>query len=1224
MGRKAFVNDLRDAALPGRFSQIFAVRSGDDDGTIKFEFQSAASSIEVVAVDGMVSDVSDYPSDHTYFLFTTSENVPPIITAAIASAQPSVAGHSISQMLLEISTAINHALSGEARTDVDPESDDISDAVDEEDSLAEEDSDADADMWSTNSPPRDTQERASCKNIYNNIGSSKAVKARIISDLRLAKKAGFKVGILGSLDHSGIVCISIRITKLGISEEAMNAWGLKRNHYLILLIRYGNGYKNIEDVKEETASGTSKTEFRVALCQQYKPSIIEAIAAFNPLSATSNKSSVVEKEQTLPSAIQSAPGTLEPIFIGRPLNDLMTRLPAIIKYRVACSFSWTGAELFFNEIQAKAADSIDPTQPQYSVGDPPASQALPKVVTADHIEETSLPRLMSLPLAAMQFLLRHLVRCTEFCLVCHCKTDNDFEALKPYVCSKPLCLFQYMALGFGPSIEWEILSQPYVVDLLVSFCYASAQGNRLKDFPIGINLKVPVIPQSFQPRATSAFERITAQALGTAPEKSVQPVMPQPIPANFDPQARELRFADQKAPGPLKAGDWIVLTAKSLTGAYHARVEENFFPTIRLGELIHVPNTDLTSTITTTSTTSAVIGFINAEIFVYDTSFDELPDQQKRTSITCVLDTLPDVMQMKEFLDSNPQDPSLKRFRHRISETALNLLRWIIASNRSCIMQVDRTSSSSSFASAEDRVSGMADWLQFRFAQGAPDKEQRFVDCVKEVSTRLNQEKYPTLFAWHGSPLANWHSILREGLHFNDTLHGRAFGDGVYMSPHAMTSIGYSGRDYYPLTTSAIAVSGNWRKSKLCIQSALALNEVVNAPAEFVTASPHYVVKQSDWIQTRYLFVKGNHRQLGHNFGDCTPPEHTYMQDPRRTAVDEKNQAIIIPVTAISKSRRPMAITSPVNRGTNKRAKATVSTTQDAVEKTEDDAASMMTNTSDIECLYSEPDSDQDDAAVTKSAEVTSDKRSANEPPKTDFLPNTLLASTLPLLAPPSNASTSATKTLLSTLKQTLRTQGTTPPYELGWSISESLISNIYQWIVELHSFDPLLPLAQDMKSQGLNSIVLEIRFNNSFPMSPPFVRVIRPRFLPFMHGGGGHVTAGGALCMELLTDSGWSPANSLESVLLQVRMAICSLEPKPARLMGARVGRLGGEGGAGGFMLRSGWSAAPGPERETGLCGGAAGGGEYSVGEAVEAYKRACAMHGWPVPREFDEFLKG
>ena len=56
----------------------------------------------------------------------------------------------------------------------------------------------------------------------------------------------------------------------------------------------------------------------------------------------------------------------------------------------------------------------------------------------------------------------------------------------------------------------------------------------------------------------------------------------------------------------------------------------------------------------------------------------------------------------------------------------------------------------------------------------------------------------------------------------------------------------------------------------------------------------------------------------------------------------------------------------------------------------------------------------------------------------------------------------------------------------------------------------------------------MEIRFLPSFPHAPPFFRVIRPRFRPFMEvgsrvlfafvlkcvqGGGGHITAGKAVC---------------------------------------------------------------------------------------------------------------
>lgn len=36
-----------------------------------------------------------------------------------------------------------------------------------------------------------------------------------------------------------------------------------------------------------------------------------------------------------------------------------------------------------------------------------------------------------------------------------------------------------------------------------------------------------------------------------------------------------------------------------------------------------------------------------------------------------------------------------------------------------------------------------------------------------------------------------------------------------------------------------------------------------------------------------------------------------------------------------------------------------------------------------------------------------------------------------------------------------------------------------------------------------------QIRFPPTFPHQPPFFRLIKPRLLPFLQGGGGHVTAG-------------------------------------------------------------------------------------------------------------------
>ena len=73
----------------------------------------------------------------------------------------------------------------------------------------------------------------------------------------------------------------------------------------------------------------------------------------------------------------------------------------------------------------------------------------------------------------------------------------------------------------------------------------------------------------------------------------------------------------------------------------------------------------------------------------------------------------------------------------------------------------------------------------------------------------------------------------------------------------------------------------------------------------------------------------------------------------------------------------------------------------------------------------------------------------------------------------------------------------------------------------------------------------------------------------------------------QLLTNNGWSAVSTIESVLLQVRMAMSSMDPKPARLEST--------------------SRA-----------------DYGVGEAMDAYIRACNVHGWTVPESFREIALG
>jgi len=115
------------------------------------------------------------------------------------------------------------------------------------------------------------------------------------------------------------------------------------------------------------------------------------------------------------------------------------------------------------------------------------------------------------------------------------------------------------------------------------------------------------------------------------------------------------------------------------------------------------------------------------------------------------------------------------------------------------------------------------------------------------------------------------------------------------------------------------------------------------------------------------------------------------------------------------------------------------------------------------------------------------------------------------LFSPPTQASPMSTLHLTKEFKFMMEEQRKARSLrELGYFISPEVMGdNLFQWIVEMHSLDESLPLAKDMKENNINSLLFEIRFPPNFPHSPPFFRLIKPRLLPFLQGGGGHVTAG-------------------------------------------------------------------------------------------------------------------
>jgi len=165
--------------------------------------------------------------------------------------------------------------------------------------------------------------------------------------------------------------------------------------------------------------------------------------------------------------------------------------------------------------------------------------------------------------------------------------------------------------------------------------------------------------------------------------------------------------------------------------------------------------------------------------------------------------------------------------------------------------------------------------------------------------------------------------------------------------------------------------------------------------------------------------------------------------------------------------------------------------------------------------------------------------------------------------------SPSATMRLISDLKSLKRSESND---SLGFVAKPKVepgknLENLYHWEVKLSGFTG--EIGDDIKQYGQGHVELEMRFSKDYPFQPPFVRVVQPRFR-FMTG---HVTAGGSICMELLTNTGWRSTNDIESILIQIR---AEMQEGGARLDGSS--------------------------------------GSYSEGEAWDAFYRAAKAHGWDV----------
>ena len=212
-----------------------------------------------------------------------------------------------------------------------------------------------------------------------------------------------------------------------------------------------------------------------------------------------------------------------------------------------------------------------------------------------------------------------------------------------------------------------------------------------------------------------------------------------------------------------------------------------------------------------------------------------------------------------DVLALNPKKPNLKRCMHAMSKlsdlSSESLLTYSELQNLDDKLSfpllqslIETNQNSYAYLSDTTRLDFVNAKHQFMLTRSTPTKEATF-----KTAKRL----YGSKFAFHGSPIENWHSIIRNGLKnasgTNLELHGQRYGAGIYMSPNMCLAQDYT----VHWDTEKIELMKK-HSSHRCV----ALCEVIDHPDVKKSEDQHgiqiWVAPNPDYVCTRFLFVYEN------------------------------------------------------------------------------------------------------------------------------------------------------------------------------------------------------------------------------------------------------------------------------------------------------------------------------------------------------------------------------
>ncbi|XP_030782606.1 protein mono-ADP-ribosyltransferase PARP8 isoform X5 [Rhinopithecus roxellana] len=237
---------------------------------------------------------------------------------------------------------------------------------------------------------------------------------------------------------------------------------------------------------------------------------------------------------------------------------------------------------------------------------------------------------------------------------------------------------------------------------------------------------------------------------------------------------------------------------------------------------------------------------------VMNEAADEIATGAQKKNYDRVMKALDSITSIREMTQAPYLE--IKKQMDKQDPLAHPLLQWVISSNRSHIVKLP----------VNRQLKFMHTPHQFLLLSSPPAKESNF---------RAAKKLFGSTFAFHGSHIENWHSILRNGLVVASNtrlqLHGAMYGSGIYLSPMSSISFGYSGmnkkqkvsaKDEPASSSKSSSASQSQKKGQQSqfLQSrnlkCIALCEVITSP-DLHKHGEIWVVPNTDHVCTRFFFV---------------------------------------------------------------------------------------------------------------------------------------------------------------------------------------------------------------------------------------------------------------------------------------------------------------------------------------------------------------------------------